>query len=128
MLSSIDIPFTVKKLSRAVFFGCGFKSFDVPDGITEIEGNAFGCCEELVSILIPDSVKKMGGDVFWNCDNLVTIICLADIPPTIFNHYGNYPFLGGGADPQEIRVPSASVDAYRTADGWKDYADKIVGI
>lgn len=43
-------------------------------------------------------------------------------PPTLEYH------VFGDALWTKIYVPSASVDAYKNADGWSDYADKIYAI
>ena len=50
------------------------------------------------------------------------VICYAIIPPiavtTSFNLWGQNP----------IRVPAESVDAYKIADGWSQFANKIIAI
>jgi hypothetical protein len=39
---------------------------------------------------------------------------------------GNIVFTGNG-NGRKIYVPTESVDAYKTADGWSKHADAIVG-
>ena len=64
----------------------------------------------------------MGDNIFWGCNNLKIVYCKPQIPPTL--EYGAFY---NCASNLIIYVPSSSVDAYKSADGWKDYADKIVG-
>lgn len=42
----------------------------IPDGVTDIEKNAFGGCENLQKIYIGKSVKRLGFDVFAGCFSL----------------------------------------------------------
>ena len=74
-------------------------------------------------IVIKDNVKTIGGDAFgWT--NLETVYCESQIPPTAeFNSTSWDAFYNTKL--KDIYVPSDSVDAYKTASGWKDYADYI---
>ena len=53
---------------------------------------------------------------------MTNITCFAITPPGL----GESVFLGD--DNLTIYVPASSVDAYKAADGWKDYADRIKAI
>lgn len=57
---------------------------------------------------------------FYGCSNLRSVYCKSLNPPRV----GPYPFNGNASD-RKIYVPSASVNIYKEADGWKDYADYI---
>ena len=96
-------------------------AYTIPDGVASIGEWAFKSCEGLTSITIPSSVVSIGVDAFCDCVNLTSLTCLADTPPVIEKGrlYGYF---------HEIKVPDTSVEAYKTADGWKKYADIIVGI
>ena len=39
----------------------------IPDGVTDIAGNAFYYCTDITSLTIPDSVTKLGIYVFLGC-------------------------------------------------------------
>ena len=45
----------------------------IPDGVTEIESQAFSCCLNLEKVVIPNSVSIIGDAVFYNCPKLKSI-------------------------------------------------------
>ena len=50
------------------------------------------------------------------------------VPPSIARANNDYWMVfNNNAAGRMIYVPRQSVDAYKSADGWKDYADYIVG-
>ena len=111
----------VTKIGEGSFRGCtSLKSVILGDGVVEIGAFAFGNCI-LETITIPTSVTVINESAF-NCTTLTTIYCKPTTPPTPAGRafYNN-------ANGRTIYVPTASVDAYKSADNWKDYADQIEG-
>lgn len=49
------------------------KTFEVPEGITEISYKAFSDCENLTSVTLPDTLKIIDREAFLNCKNLTSI-------------------------------------------------------
>ncbi len=47
-------------------------NFNIPDGITEINGGALAGCD-ITSVIIPESVKTIGAHAFEGCANLQTV-------------------------------------------------------
>ncbi len=80
-------------------------------------------CTSLASINIPEKVTFLGSCAFYGCTSLEKIYCEASTPPTFYND----TVFEDCNTISKIYVPYSSVDAYKSADGWKDYADKIVG-
>ena len=143
-LTSIDIPDGVTSIGNSAFSGCSsLTSITIPDGVTSIGGGTFGSCTSLTSITIPDSVTSIGNIAFNSCSGLTSITIpdgVTSIGEWAFNSCSSLasvycrpttpPTLGTCAFPnatQQIYTPTASVDAYKAAEGWSDYADAIVG-
>ena len=127
-LTSITIPEGVTSISfRAFAFCTSLTSITIPDGVTSIGGYAFENCTSLTSITIPEGVTSIEECVFEYCTSLENVYCKAIIPPAAELAYGPWVAFSFNASGRKIYVPMESVEAYKTADGWADYADSIVG-
>ena len=93
------------------------------DGITKIRRRAFRDCSSLTSIEIPKIVTSIENEAFRDCNSLTSVTVLATTPPTL----GTDAFTDTHSS-LKIYVPSGSVNAYKTATNWKDYASKIQAI
>lgn len=121
-LTSITIPDSVTEIDDAFGYCTNLTSINIPNSVTEIGGYTFYRCESLTSITIPDSVTKIGSWAFGGCWQLSKVDCKGTTPPTL----RECAFVGCPSD-FKIYVPTASVEAYKAADGWSDRADCIVG-
>lgn len=94
----------------------------LPQNLTKIE---FSCFEgaQIKQVTIPDTVTEIGDWAFNYCDQLASITCLAATPPAL----GTGAFISDTAG-FTIKVPAASVAAYKAATNWSSYADYIVGV
>lgn len=94
----------------------------LPQNLTKI---GVACFEGALikQITIPDTVTEIGDSAFLVCRQLESITCLAATPPAL----GIDALYTDTAGPT-IKVPAASVAAYKAADGWKDYANYIVAM
>ena len=101
--------------------GQGIISFDGP--ITTIGNYAFYTCRSLTSVNIPDSVTSIGDYAFGYCRSLTRVYCKATTPPVL---RGTLVFASNGSG-RKIYVPTGSVNAYRRASNWNEYASAIVG-
>ena len=107
-----------------MFFNCfGLTSVTIGNSVTSISNRMFYGCSGLTSIIIPSSVTSIGTNAFSECSGLTTLIVQATTPPTL-----NTGVLTGTNANLVIKVPSASVNAYKAASGWSDYASKIQAI
>ena len=122
-VASYTIPEGVASIGEGAFIGCSsLTSIVIPEGVTSIGSYAFDSCSSLTSIVIPEGVTSIGNYSFGHCTTLSKIECKSQTPPTadrdMFQDTNNCP----------IYVPNESVEAYKAAPGWSDYADRIFGI
>ena len=119
-LKSIVLPNNLTKIGNYAFADNQLTSVTIPNRVTSIGQSAFES-NKLTSVTIPNSVTKIGEWAFSN-NNLTSVTIHAVNPPTadrgIFGYNSSL----------KIYVPVQSVNAYKTAEGWKDYADKIFPI
>lgn len=118
-LTSVNIPNSVTVIGENAFYGChALTSVVIPNSVTDIGMGVFWNCESLVSITIPESITKVIG-LLSRCDNLTEIICKAVIPPrckALIHNFSKSP----SYEDIILRVPAASIAAYRNAEGWKE--------
>ena len=122
-LTSVIIPNSVIYINHAVFSHCtSLISVTIPDSVTSIGGNVFDGCISLTSITIPNSVTSINTSAFSSCFCLTNVYCQSITPPTL----GSSVF-GYNSEGRIIYVPIESVETYKTAEGWSEYADSIYG-
>ena len=122
-LTNVTIGNGVISIGEDAFYYCSsLASITIPDSVTEIGYQAFYDCSSLTSITIPDGVTSIGYLAFGGCSSLAEVYCKPTIPPT----GSSYMFISN-ASGRKIYVPTESVEAYKEAFCWSDYADDIVG-
>lgn len=94
----------------------------LPQNLTKI-GNSCFEGSFIKQITIPDTVTEIGDRAFYYCGQLASITCLAATPPALGTD-ALYTDTAGFT----IKVPAASVAAYKAATNWSSYADYIVGV
>lgn len=147
-LTSITIPSTVTILGSDAFNDCAsLTSMDIQANVTEIPENFARNCP-LTSLTFPSTLQTIRQSAFLNVNaiqiteltipasvtsiedyafmsnntNQMTLTVLPTTPPTLGANVFN-PAIGS-----VIKVPAASVAAYKAADGWKNYANYIVAM
>lgn len=96
IVTSPEIPSSAKNIN-GIFQNCSklITSPPIPNGVTDI-GFAFNCCSSLKEVTLLITTPLSYDTTFAYCDKLETIY-----------------------------VPDEAVDAYKTATGWLQFADKI---
>ena len=142
-LTTIVIPTQVTTIEGFTFWSCySLVNVTIPEGVTSIGYDAFDMCPSLTSITIPNSVTAIERRAFAE-SGLTGII----IPENV-NSIEEWAFNGCTAlthitvhavnPPSDVTastfantndcliyVPSASLNAYKTATDWSDYASRI---
>ena len=127
-LTSVNIGESVTTIGDYAFYYCdSLTSVTIGDSVTEIGDSAFSGCTSLTSVTIPDSVTTIGSFAFYSCTSLTSVYCKATTPPSLgfyaFKYWNGSDDVPYGCD---IYVPAESVDAYKSAQYWSEYASMIV--
>ena len=127
IIGSYSIPNGVVSIGDYAFEGCkGLSDITIPDSVTSIGYYAFEDCSGLKNITIPKNVTSIGEYAFSLSGEGFSIIINATTPPAPLDIYNPY-FISNDFALLSIIVPSASIDTYKSAAGWSEYVDKIVG-
>lgn len=121
-LTSVTIPSGITSIGNEAFRNSGFRVLELPSGVTNI-GDWVFTGSDLVSLTIPSGVTSIGVNLCLECGDLIEVIMYPTVPPSL----GQGAF-GRTSPDLLIKVPSGSLQAYKTASGWSIYADKIVAI
>ncbi len=93
--------------------------FDLPNSLITIGDNAFLGCR-IPELTIPMNVAEIGDKAFAY-NRIHSISVMPKIPPILGKEVFAY-----NDDYIEIKVPAESLEAYKTAPGWSDYANMMV--
>lgn len=103
-----------------VFAASGIERVIIPEGYLTIGPRMCSKAYNCRLIDYPSTIKVIGLDTLFGVGNgIVTIICRAITPPNLDHNFGY------NGTPAAIYVPHTSVEAYKTASGWSDYANLI---
>lgn len=109
-----------KSIPEGVFNGTALKSVTLPK--VESIGNKAFWGSGISKVSLPATLKSMG----YKCFDNVKEYTFNGTQPAVLAEDNGYPAFSGAS--YIIRVPESAVDAYKAADIWKNYTDKIFSI
>lgn len=117
-LSTVKLPASVTSIGSEAFTGCPLlTSINLEEGLTQIEGGAFSGCSSLSELTLPSTLNSIGSYAFDYCSALLAIKCKAVVPPAASSSFTS----GLDMNHCNLFVAPFSIDAYRAANGWKDF-------
>lgn len=126
-LASVSMQNEITTIEEQAFNGCTvLETINLSNNLSIIGDSVFANCPELKTITLPNSLTNLGSSAFYNCHKFNFLICNAIIPPLIPENSSPMFYLSDAL--VNIYVPAESVDAYKTAEGWSDYAEFITAI
>lgn len=130
-LTNLTLPNSLKTLGYTALASTGITSLTLPNGLQTIEERALEDTA-ITELTIPSSVTYIGANVFYQFSdgnqttNVIKTIRLMQPNPLLVNiHEQAFSDIAFVHEDFKILVPSASVEAYKTADNWEIYADYI---
>lgn len=101
-----------------VFFECNsLRSLEFPESLTSIDQMAFCYMDNLESVKLGSRITSLGQECFSQLPSLKTFEISTVTPPVL----GSFCFYGNDLANVKLLVPAESIEAYSTADQWKDF-------
>lgn len=129
-LHDIHWPINLQEIGLGAFWSCeSLELVSLPEGVQRVGNGAFRDCKSLKTAYIPSTLifdadfDSYGCFTFMNEGMGATITCMLPEPLPISDYYWNY-----NNRVAQIKVPAASLEAYKQHHDWKPIADKIVSI
>lgn len=137
----IEFPSTLKKISEHAFTSTSIShikfsegldiietnsfswckslqdTLTLPSTVTKIKNRAFYECDQLNAVILPENLQSVESEAFGNCRSLDYIRCLSVEPPKL----DGSAFNGVEKNNFTVVVPPEAVDAYKNADGWREF-------
>ena len=122
-LNSVTIDYASNAIVGGYqFTGSSITSLTIGSHPTLIGQSMFQKCTKLRTLVIPSNISSINNYAFSGCTGLISITVESATPPTL--GYGVFD----GTNNCPIYVPSGSVDAYKAASKWSNYASRIQAI
>lgn len=117
--SHVALPEKLEIIESNLFNGCTslIDTLTIPNSVVQIKDYAFSNCKNLNAIILPENLSQIWGNCMDGCWSLDFIQCNAKVPPSVEGS----EFTGIEKNNFTLVVPEGSVDAYRNAQGWKEF-------
>lgn len=118
-ISHVSLPEGLEFIQGSTFYGCRYlqDTITIPSTVIQIQSQAFHGCEKLNAVVLPKGLEEIKEGAFENCRSLYYVRCLNPVPPVL----NGSSFNGVEKNECALVVPEGSVDAYRNAEGWKEF-------
>ena len=108
----------VTKIGDEVFYNCQkLASINFPKNLISIGEGAFYDCKSLKYLTFPESLEAIYSRPFGKIETDHIFYFKGTTPPKIIS--------GIDRSVKEIYVPAESVEVYKKAEGWSEFADRI---
>ncbi len=121
-LSKLEIKGeTLTSIGDGAFADAGITELVIPNSVIKVGMTAFSGCKRMAKMTIGTGLGVIQLRVFDKCSALKEVVCLNPEPPVcqITDRYPLFP--AAVFSSAVLKVPSGSVDAYKTADSWKNF-------
>jgi len=119
MQGDYNLPSGIRHIGAAAFSGCtNISSFNSGPGLNSVDYAAFSGCANLQSVTLPATVNRIGNSAFYACSRLNRFSIAQAQPPLI----GYYTFELANQPAAQLIVPTGSMQNYRSAPYWKNFA------
>ena len=128
-IQSLTLPASLKTLGDNAFEHSKVKNVILYSNLEVTQSGAmadYAFRNSTVESLTFEDGASPGARMFNSCTNLKTITSKSATPPCL-NYYDTFVF-EGSTNIENVYIPSGSVDTYKTAAGWSQFADKIQAI
>lgn len=145
ILPSIEIPASVSTIGSYAFQYCkSFTSIEIPDTVKSLGAYMLAYCDNLESAVIGNGVGQLPAHLFYYSRKLKNVVvgsgityvytgvfrdCVAMEKFTIYTE--KPPYMEGNFGLNKtcvICVPAQSLEKYKSATNWANYADQMVAI
>ncbi len=110
LTSSVNLPVSLKTIHERAFWYCSFETITIPQGVTSIGENAFAYNRKITEVVMLPATPPS--------------LPMASMSQTYQDL--NHILYGSSLNLKAIKVPAASLNAYKTANVWSRYANIIV--
>jgi len=113
-LSEFPMLPNLNTIGENAFMKAGLTAIKFPEGLLSIGKCAFKDNESLSQVSFPSTLQRISANAFDGCNELSRVDCDAVVPPVM-----EMPCFSCDCSKVPAFVPTNSISAYKTAQGWK---------